>query len=112
MTRAQMRARFTMSFNPALKVVALIDKANEMNTLTITNDAENVVAWLVDNLLLRDGEHLVYCDTDGNWDEILHQGGKFKGWKFLKARTMTDAAIKAVEPMLPGIAEAVSEWHQ
>ena len=46
--------------------------------MTITNDAENVVK----DVLSKYPEHrIIYQDTDGNWDELLHQNGEFAGFK-------------------------------
>jgi hypothetical protein len=48
--------------------------------MSITNDAENVVAWLYDNDLLDDLK-LYYIDTEGVKSELLHDGqGKFTGF--------------------------------
>lgn len=95
MTRAQksrLRCRFHTTFNPSLKVVALQDHDAGMS---ITNDAENVIEWLFEQNLLREDEHVVYRDTDGVWDELLHKDGKFIGFRLLRALNMTHAAIRA-----------------
>jgi hypothetical protein len=42
--------------------------------LSVTNDAENVV----DRLLHRYGNRrIIYKDTSGRWDELLHNGSEF-----------------------------------
>lgn len=44
------------------------------HTMTVTNDAENVVAYINDQYPNR---RIIYCDTDGHWDELVHTHGKF-----------------------------------
>lgn len=45
--------------------------------LSVTNDAENVV----DEILLVYGEkRIVYRDSEGQWDEITHDGVDFTGF--------------------------------
>lgn len=45
--------------------------------LSITNDAENVVIEL---LAKYPNHRIIYCDTDGQWDELLHWNGQFTGF--------------------------------
>lgn len=47
---------------------------------TITNDVEWVVHALA-NLGLKDGQQVFYFDSEGMLDEILHEGGRFKGFR-------------------------------
>lgn len=44
--------------------------------MSITNDAENVVAYY--NNYLPPNTKIVYRDTMGNWDELVHENGVFK----------------------------------
>lgn len=46
--------------------------------MSVTNDAENVVAFVYDR---HPGRRIIYRDTNGDWDELLHQDGKFCGFK-------------------------------
>ena len=48
--------------------------------MSVTNDAENVVAELFENGLLNNGKRLFYYDSEGQLDEILHEEGKFTGF--------------------------------
>ena len=53
----------------------------DLNTgKSITNDAENVV-----ESVNRDypGKAIIYRDTEGKWDELLHENGVFKGFGHL-----------------------------
>lgn len=73
-------------------VVAIVD-ADDGST-TVTNDAENVVQYLYATNRLKPGEHLIYRDTMGRWDEIVHFDGKFVGFHMLGERH-PEAAIDA-----------------
>jgi hypothetical protein len=56
------------------EAVFIVDLANECNTMSITNDAENVVA----NVAQAFGnKRIVYKDTMGQWDELIHENGVF-----------------------------------
>ncbi len=58
----------------------VIRDRNELGHLSVTNDAEAVVAYLFRAGTLRDGRRLFYYDTDGNLDELLIKDGKFAGF--------------------------------
>lgn len=45
---------------------------------SITNDAERVVAEVNH---AHPGHRIIYKDTEGEWDELLHDKGKFTGFK-------------------------------
>lgn len=56
------------------QVVWIVDEDGDMS---VTNDAEQVVRTLVQ----RYGERrIVYRDSDGAWDELLHRGERFTGY--------------------------------
>lgn len=48
--------------------------------LTVTNDAEAVVAELLRTGILMNGQRLLYYDSGGALDELLIVGGKFSGF--------------------------------
>jgi len=50
---------------------------------TVTNDAEAVVDYLRAHNLVWQGRRLIYCDSDGHWDEILLKDGSFSGFRTL-----------------------------
>lgn len=50
------------------------------NAMSITNDAENVVAQVVSLESYTPGQRILYYDTDGNIDELLIKDGKFVGF--------------------------------
>jgi len=49
-------------------------------TMTVTNDAENVVKHLYDNKMIGI-KRLFYIDTNGEIDELVHHNGDFRGFK-------------------------------
>lgn len=62
----------TINGQTVIRVVDLYTDA--CPSMTVTNDAENVVAHVVGHL----GCHRIfYQDTDGQWDELVHQDGVF-----------------------------------
>lgn len=56
------------------KIVFIIDNDAGM---TVTNDAENVVLDILRNY---PNHRIVYRDTEGIWDEILHRNGEYIGF--------------------------------
>lgn len=47
---------------------------------SVTNDAEEVVDYLLDQGLLQEGQRLFYFDSEGQLDEILVKDGGFAGF--------------------------------
>jgi len=71
-------------YPPALKAFGdplVIRDTGHLVTVSLTNDAENVVADLVANELLAPGRRLFYYDSEGQLDEIVVENGKFKGFQ-------------------------------
>lgn len=52
---------------------------------TITNASDKVVEELAEKGLIRDGIGLFYYDSEGEYGELQHEGGKFKGFKYAEA---------------------------
>lgn len=48
-------------------------------SVSITNDAEAVVAHVLPQLKAQ-SDRILYKDTDGNWDELKHNGQEFTGF--------------------------------
>lgn len=64
-------------------IVWIVDDWNP-NVLSVTNDAEAVceavnIKW--------PGHRIIYRDTEGNWDELIHANGTFQ--RFAPARNIT-----------------------
>lgn len=49
---------------------------------TITNDAANVVTRLIESGDLKEGQRLLYEDSEGKLTEILFEDGRFLGFAF------------------------------
>jgi hypothetical protein len=64
-------------------------------TRTVTNDADDVVADLVRQGDLLPGMRVVYCDSEGVWDELLVKDGRFDGFAPIRAATI-EAALAAI----------------
>lgn len=56
--------------------VFIVDDNN--GGMSVTNDAEAVV---VDVLAKYPDHQIIYRDTEGQWDELLHWKGQFAGFK-------------------------------
>lgn len=49
---------------------------------TVTNMAEEVVSQINRSY---PGLRIIYFDTDGYWNELVHENGEFKGWRNAQA---------------------------
>ena len=67
----------------------------DLNTgaMSVTNDAEAVVFYLWKNNSLED-RRLIYQDSEGAWDEILHSAGTFIGFHVLGSDSLERAMAK------------------
>jgi len=46
--------------------------------VSVTNDAENVVAYINKKY---PNMRIIYCDTNGDWDELVHCNGVFQAFE-------------------------------
>ena len=77
-----LKASFTLKYNN-LDFVLIEDNCNYTQTMSVTNDAENVVKYLKDNAILIGNAKLFSICSDGSVDELIHDGnGNFLGFKF------------------------------
>lgn len=68
------RASFEIIGN-TFDAIFLLDKSEEDNTITITNDAEFVTQWVS---ILSGSKRIYYLDSMREWTELVHDGnGKF-----------------------------------
>ena len=74
MTRARYRIAKAIATPPGSCVVWIEDSCTGMS---VTNDAENVVRELQREF---PGYRIIYRDTVGQWDELLHERGRFIGF--------------------------------
>jgi hypothetical protein len=58
-------------------IVFITDDWEAHGRMSVTNDAENVVQHVNGQY---PGRRIVYRDTDGCWDELLHADGNFTGF--------------------------------
>lgn len=70
------------------KIIAIIDHANESGTMSVTNDAEAVVEEVV---RVHGDYPIVYKDTMDSWDELVHDGGKFRHFSPIQSQGHKDA---------------------
>ena len=62
---------------------------------SITNDAERVVTELLATQQLRPHQRLLYRDTLGRWDELVHDGRRFTGFRHIGGDSFVDAVHRA-----------------
>lgn len=78
----RLKANFSLVMNTP-DWVLIRDNSNEKQTMSVTNDAENVVRFLKDKAILIGDSILYYIDTDGRVDILEHDGnGNFTDFKF------------------------------
>lgn len=62
------------------QIVYIIDNDDGMS---VTNMAERVVEEINKT---HPNRRIVYKDTEGHWDELLHRNGVFEGFKYLNEK--------------------------
>lgn len=66
--------------------------------VSVTNDAERVIATIAAYGIDVDSKRVLYRDSDGQWDEMLTVGGKFRDFRILGARSLSEAKAKWSRP--------------
>ena len=61
--------------------VYIMDKGNHHNCKTVTNDVEWVLQELDDLIERFENKRLFYTDSEGQTDEIIHNGKRFISFK-------------------------------
>ena len=77
--------------------IAVIDQDDgllQFVSCSVTNDAENVIRYLARVAGLRDEDRVIYRDTQGRWDQLLHRDGKFGGYVLLAAGSKEEAIYR------------------
>lgn len=59
--------------------VLIKDNSNMTETMSVTNDAENVIGFLYGRGILAN-RRLFYIDTEGRVDELKHNGNHFQSF--------------------------------
>ena len=62
---------------------------------SVTNDAELVVEELLQSRQLLGTQRLLYRDTMSRWDELLHDGVRFTGFRHIGGDSFGDAMRRA-----------------
>lgn len=88
------RARFTVRH--VGPVIVLEDLCEQRKSASITNDAENVVRYLHAAEISGPDSRVIYRDTEGRYDELVHDGrGGFVG--FLPRGASLEEALSVLE---------------
>lgn len=89
MIRAAYRAWSTKTDDG--NVILVVDISSDtLVAKSVTNDAENVVREVVRTY----GDHpIAYQDTDGRWDMLVHEHGKFTGFAPITSATILKAVV-------------------
>jgi hypothetical protein len=61
---------------------------------SVTSDAARVLADLWENGWLAPERPVLYCDSDGRWDEIRHDAGRFTGFAPVGGHSAMDAIAR------------------
>lgn len=78
-----MRCKFTIETPPKLLEnvnCVVIRDTGHLTHMTVTNDAEAAVLYLLTSDQLAADQRLYYYDNVGQLDELLHDGSKFTGF--------------------------------
>lgn len=65
------------------RILVIRDTSHLTGGRTVTNDAERVIADLNRQGLLND-RRLLYYDSEGQLDELVHNEGEFLGFQFIQ----------------------------
>lgn len=84
-------ADYTVRVLAGGRVLAVIDL--DLGSVSVTNDAANVVATL-DAQYGLSGKRILYRDSMGVWDELKHAGGRFAGYAPIRERSLEVALAK------------------
>lgn len=75
-------------------VVAIRDECDPRSpTMSVTNAAEHVVQLLAREGLITPDRRVIYRDTQGFWDELVVEDGRFVRFALIGARSLDDAVL-------------------
>ena len=69
-------------------IVCIVDRNTGMS---VTNDAENVIAKIIAAGVDPATHRFVYSDTEGRWDELVVYNGRFDGFRHVGGTDLEDA---------------------
>lgn len=85
-------AYFDYTVDSVTRVIMIYDRDGPRS---VTNDAEAVIASLAAVGIRPDDYTIIYLDSEGVWDGVMTEGGRFAGFKLLGARTPEQALLLA-----------------
>lgn len=97
MSESALMIRAAYTFSIVDGVVCIID---EDGSRSVTNDAEAVIADLVRKGLDVAFMPVIYRDTEGTWDQLVVEDGRFDGFRLL-GETDRDRAIERAKEFQP-----------
>ena len=106
LSERKMYSHYTYSRNEEKKVLIIIDQFNEIKdhfqfdrpTMTVTNNVEEVLEEISQEIGLLNDWSIIYRDTEGDFDLIEHTNGIFDRFTCLQAKT-SEEAIQQLERM-------------
>jgi hypothetical protein len=72
--------------------------SSDNHSMSVTNDAENVISVIAANNHGLDGLKVIYRDTEGIYDEIIIKDSQFAGFRLLNAPSLKQALINLCLP--------------
>jgi len=82
------RSDFTVEQDGDVLLIRDLDRGGR----SVTNDADGVIMDLAARGLLHDGMRVIYQDSSGEWDEMLHRGGLFSTFRSIPVDARTNGA--------------------
>ncbi len=86
--------RSTYDWGQQLGVVWIEDL--DEGARSVTNDIELVIADLVRLGVQLEAQPIIYCDSMGQWDQVVTRGGRFHSFQSLGGARSFDLAVSRV----------------
>ena len=91
-----MTSKADYDFKVSCRVLVIYDL--NLGNMSVTNDIENVLAEIFENEIDRgDVKKIIYQDSDGYFDEALHDGEKFTGFAPIREKVLHKALGKVLD---------------
>ena len=89
------RASWTYEHIEDHNIIAITDQFDPLHpSMSVTNDAEAVIEALA-HMEDLSNTRVIYCDTDGRWDELrVEDGHRFVGYRPIGVHQLADALKK------------------
>jgi hypothetical protein len=89
--------RASYGWGRSMGVVWIVDK--DEGGASVTNDAERVIADLVQQGVDPDAQPIIYRDSMGYWDRLVTRDGRFHGFQSLRGSSTLEGAIKRLKEL-------------